>query len=298
MPGRAMHADAFERIVSSDRLVTMLVQNLWTPKVPPEALASGKVHALPIGLVKYFGAGGACQHAAIAKLWHEHNLFGTRNIWQALQHIKSEDHLILVDFRIRKFGQRKLVWNLLCGERSENENEEEEEEESGREQQTRDDANDVDAVVDDDDELLHTFVHGMSRCHPFSANHAGGPTYPQAKLDYLMSLRAASKFVASPEGFGTDCFRTWEALLSGSFPVVKSSAIDPLFDGLPVLIVKKWTDLSPELLYRTYNHFMAVPEWPGFSKLFAAHWEDLLSKREDEHRQRSRGLMEPVRKLH
>ena len=55
-------------------------------------------------------------------------------------------------------------------------------------------------------------------------------------------------FVISPHGGGLDCHRTWEALALGCYPIVKSSPIDPLFEGLPVLIVKEWSDVSQERL--------------------------------------------------
>lgn len=62
-------------------------------------------------------------------------------------------------------------------------------------------------------------------------------------------------FVASPHGNGLDCHRTWEALALGCIPIVKSSPIDPLYDELPVLIVKEWNNINEELLINTINSF-------------------------------------------
>ena len=56
------------------------------------------------------------------------------------------------------------------------------------------------------------------------------------------------KYVISPHGNGLDCHRTWEALVLGCIPIMKSSPLDPLFEGLPVLIVKEWSDIRQELL--------------------------------------------------
>lgn len=56
------------------------------------------------------------------------------------------------------------------------------------------------------------------------------------------------KYVISPHGNGLDCHRTWEALVLGCIPIMKSSPLDPLFEGLPVLIVKEWSDITQELL--------------------------------------------------
>lgn len=62
-------------------------------------------------------------------------------------------------------------------------------------------------------------------------------------------------FVLSPFGNGMDCHRTWEALLCGCIPIVRSSVFNELFDGLPVLIVDKWDDVSLRLLVHTIAQF-------------------------------------------
>lgn len=55
-------------------------------------------------------------------------------------------------------------------------------------------------------------------------------------------------FVVSPHGNGLDCHRTWEALALGCIPIVKRSTLDPLFEGMPVLIVNEWSDISVPML--------------------------------------------------
>ncbi len=62
-------------------------------------------------------------------------------------------------------------------------------------------------------------------------------------------------FVVSPHGNGLDCHRTWEALVLGCIPIVKKSGLDPLYDGLPVLIVNEWSDVSVDLLTKTVDAF-------------------------------------------
>ena len=62
-------------------------------------------------------------------------------------------------------------------------------------------------------------------------------------------------FVLSPFGNGMDCHRTWEALLCGCIPIVRSSVFNELFDGLPVLIVDRWEDISLCLLIDTVAQF-------------------------------------------
>lgn len=56
------------------------------------------------------------------------------------------------------------------------------------------------------------------------------------------------KYVLSPHGNGLDCHRTWEALALGCIPIVRTSPLDPMFSGLPVLIVKDWSFINENLL--------------------------------------------------
>ena len=50
-------------------------------------------------------------------------------------------------------------------------------------------------------------------------------------------------FVVSARGNGLDCHRTWELLYLGCVVITKSSSLDPLFSGLPVVIVKDWNEV-------------------------------------------------------
>lgn len=62
-------------------------------------------------------------------------------------------------------------------------------------------------------------------------------------------------FVLSPFGNGLDCHRTWEALLCGCIPIVRTTVFYELFEGLPVLIVKNWEDITLTLLKQTMYEF-------------------------------------------
>jgi hypothetical protein len=77
-------------------------------------------------------------------------------------------------------------------------------------------------------------------------------------------------FILSPRGHGIDCYRTYEALLMGSFPIVKTSALDGMFEGMPVLIVKEWDLVTVEVLEEFKR------EWNGKSwdnsMLFTGYW--------------------------
>lgn len=69
------------------------------------------------------------------------------------------------------------------------------------------------------------------------------------------TLQTNYAFVVSPRGGGYDCHRTWEALVLGCIPIVKRSGLDPVYDGLPVLIVDKWSDITEKLLEATIEDF-------------------------------------------
>ncbi|HSX10508.1 MAG TPA: hypothetical protein VLF94_02170 [Chlamydiales bacterium] len=72
--------------------------------------------------------------------------------------------------------------------------------------------------------------------------------------DYLTDI-AQSKFVISPRGSGLDTYRLREALYVGSIPIVATSSLDGLYEGLPVLIVKDWDEVTEAFLERKYEEF-------------------------------------------
>ena len=94
-------------------------------------------------------------------------------------------------------------------------------------------------------------------------------TNPKAFPDYLTDL-SQTIFVASPPGNGADCHRTWEALLMGCYPIVKSSHLNPLYEDLPVVIVNDWIEATEEFLNMKYLEFSST-NWPR-EKLYAPYW--------------------------
>ena len=81
--------------------------------------------------------------------------------------------------------------------------------------------------------------------------------YEPKPTSRLESHQAQTKFafVISPFGKGYDCHRTWEALMLGCIPIVRHSGLDPLFNGLPVLLINDWSDVTEELLNHTIQSF-------------------------------------------
>ena len=65
-------------------------------------------------------------------------------------------------------------------------------------------------------------------------------------VDRVWELLTKYRAGLSPRGNGMDTHRTWEMLLLGMTPIVKSGPLDKLYDGLPVIIAKDWEDLCQQ----------------------------------------------------
>jgi len=78
-------------------------------------------------------------------------------------------------------------------------------------------------------------------------------------------------FVLSPLGNGYDCHRTWEALILGCIVIMKKNPVSDLFDGLPVLVVDEWTDLTQKLLDNTVKEYQNNKAF-RYEKLELKYW--------------------------
>jgi hypothetical protein len=96
-----------------------------------------------------------------------------------------------------------------------------------------------------------------------------GPAQPLPFVDYMKEM-SECKFALSPKGRGIDCYRTWEALIVGTIPIVKSSQLNDLYKGLPVLIINDWRELSEEFLNEKYKEIASKKY--DISPLFCEYW--------------------------
>lgn len=94
------------------------------------------------------------------------------------------------------------------------------------------------------------------------------------QTEYYQDI-AQSKFVLSPHGVGLDCWRTWETLLMGSFPVVKHSPLDSLYEEFPMVIVNDWDEVTEEFLENKYNELLQKNY--DHHKLFVSYWSNLIN---------------------
>ncbi|MFO0679358.1 MAG: hypothetical protein U0169_22715 [Polyangiaceae bacterium] len=124
-------------------------------------------------------------------------------------------------------------------------------------------------------------IHRELRDNP----HVVFPPRPLSQTD-LLATYARHAFVVSPHGRGLDCYRTWEALLAGCIVIVKRSALAPLYEGLPVVIVDAWNDIDAS----------AVASWiarfgRGFDRarlrevLSMGHWSAVIGAASERARQ-------------
>ena len=77
-------------------------------------------------------------------------------------------------------------------------------------------------------------------------------------------------FVLSPFGNGFDCHRTYETLCLGSIPIINAPHFKHLFEGLTILNVDEWADVTQELLERTQLEF-SLRTW-DWEKLTLSYW--------------------------
>jgi len=114
--------------------------------------------------------------------------------------------------------------------------------------------------------------HGQGRINSINKIPQELLYFQESALPRLDIWKAQSQyaFVISPHGNGLDCHRTWEALCLGCITIVRESPLDPLYDELPVLIVKEWSDVTKELLETTVNTFKDKKF--NYDKLLMSYW--------------------------
>lgn len=84
------------------------------------------------------------------------------------------------------------------------------------------------------------------------------------------------KFVISPPGLGPDCYRVWESLLVGTIPVVQHSHLDWLYEGLPVLLINEWEEVTEKFLQEKHKEITAQSY--ASEKLFMDYWIKYIEK--------------------
>lgn len=87
-------------------------------------------------------------------------------------------------------------------------------------------------------------------------------------------LQSQFQYVLSPHGAGLDCHRTWEALILGCVPIVKSSSINDLFTDLPVIIINDWQEINSEFF--AHATIQLDNKKLNFEKLYMRYWKSSI----------------------
>lgn len=111
---------------------------------------------------------------------------------------------------------------------------------------------------------------------------------PRMKRSDLWKTKGQYAFSISPHGNGLDCHRTWEDLVLGCIVIVKTSPIDPIYEGLPVVIVKDWSEITQENMEAWLKKYGDVFSNKSYrEKLTNAHWVNKIRAVQKEFRERS-----------
>lgn len=120
--------------------------------------------------------------------------------------------------------------------------------------------------------------HGYDRIDALNNIDKDLVYYEPEKVMRIISWKKQTdfSFCICPHGGGLDCHRNWEALILGCIPIVKSSAIDNLYDDLPVLIVNSWKEITEQLLIDTIDQFK-IKQF-NYEKLKLNYWVNLIKR--------------------
>lgn len=89
----------------------------------------------------------------------------------------------------------------------------------------------------------------------------------------LWKRKGQYAFSISPHGNGLDCHRTWEDLILGCIVILKTSSLDPMYQGLPVVIVKEWSEITEENMEKWADLYQDAFTNPSYRyKLTHEYW--------------------------
>jgi len=97
---------------------------------------------------------------------------------------------------------------------------------------------------------------------------------PQKPYRGYMADLAASKFEIAPRGNAWDTHRIWESLYVGTIPIVKSSPLDKLYAGLPILIIQDWHQVNERFLQQKYQEISS--QTYNLEKTSMNYWSRLI----------------------
>ena len=160
----------------------------------------------------------------------------------------------------------------------------------------------VKLIVDDRWERDHLVIARDSQAYQRQALHLqmrgkfgdifeAGNNKDKSRDFYIKDL-AESRFILSPPGWGSDCYRHWEALLIGIMPLVIPTSISSS-GGLahtPVLIYDDLSTVTPDNLQDVWHKVITTPPKdlheavaPAFQEYWTTIVQDILTEKRSTH---------------
>lgn len=89
---------------------------------------------------------------------------------------------------------------------------------------------------------------------------------------HLWCIKGQYAFSISPHGNGLDCIRTWEDLVLGCIVIVKTSPLDCLYEGLPVVIVQDWSEITKANMKKWLQQYSDAFTNPKYRERLTNHY--------------------------
>lgn len=97
------------------------------------------------------------------------------------------------------------------------------------------------------------------------------------RRSHVWKTKGQYAFSISPHGNGLDCHRTWEDLVLGCIVIVKTSPLDSLYKGLPVIVVQDWSEVTEENMKKWIEQYKDAFTNPSYrEKLTHKYWMDKI----------------------
>lgn len=124
----------------------------------------------------------------------------------------------------------------------------------------------------------------------YSRNHSG-ETWRQTARDVYYRELSESVFTLSPLGLEIDCVRTWEAFVLDCIPIVEHTFLDPLYEGLPIVIVYDWSEISEPFLRKELERISK--EKLQMRKAYFPYWRKRIEETQSQIRQEENHFSKP-----
>lgn len=134
-------------------------------------------------------------------------------------------------------------------------------------------------------------IFGETRTSLFhKLKQSGLIDYSSSRLERIKLWETKTKyaFSISVPGNGWDAHRTWEDLILGCILIVKSSPLDVLYEGLPVVIIQNWNEITEQNLLQWQKEFGDAFTNPKYrEKLTHLYWMNQIKAKQITFRQGS-----------